>query len=100
MSSMPASAASLACARVSATTKATGSPTKRTLSVASEWRTGIFIGEPSRVGTGAGACGPGDQRLERPVARCVQVGAGPYAQHARHRLRFLDVDALQHAVRH
>ncbi len=52
MSSMTASAASLACARVSATTKATGSPTKRTLSVASEWRVGVFIGVPSRLGTG------------------------------------------------
>ena len=51
MSTSTASAASFACARVSATTKATGSPTKRTLSVASEWRVGVFIGVPSRLGT-------------------------------------------------
>ena len=33
---------------VSATTTATGSPTKRTLSVCSEWRFGFVISEPSR----------------------------------------------------
>ena len=52
MSSSTISAASLAWASVSATTKATGSPTQRTFSVAREWRTGVFIGEPSRLGTG------------------------------------------------
>jgi hypothetical protein len=41
-----------------------------------------------------------DQGLERTVARRIQVDAGPYAQHARHRLRLFGVDALQHAVRH
>ena len=48
MSTSTASAASFACAIVSATTTATGSPTKRTLSVCSEWRFGFFISEPSR----------------------------------------------------
>ena len=46
------------------------------------------------------AVGHRDQRLERPVARRVQVGAGPHAQHARHLLRVLDIDALEHAMRH
>jgi hypothetical protein len=52
MSTTTASAASRASACVSATTNATGSPTKRTFSVASEWRVGVFIGEPSRLLTG------------------------------------------------
>jgi hypothetical protein len=49
MSTSTASAASFACNRVSATTKATGSPTKRTLSVASAGRGGRFMGVPSRL---------------------------------------------------
>ena len=46
------------------------------------------------------AVGHRDQGLERTVARRVEVGAGPYAQHARHRLRLFAVDAFQHAMRH
>jgi hypothetical protein len=66
------------------------SPTKRTLSVASEGRVGIFIGVPSRLGTGISV-------LERAV------GAGPRrsnAQHARHGLGLGGVDSLDDAVRH
>ena len=47
MSTSIASAASLACASVSATTQAIGSPTKRTLSVGSAGRGGFFRSEPS-----------------------------------------------------
>jgi hypothetical protein len=50
MSSSTASAASLACTAVSATTQATASPTNRTLPLASDGRGGVFIGEPSRCG--------------------------------------------------
>ncbi len=49
ISTATASAASFACIGVSATTKATGSPTKRTLSVASAGRGGFFIAVPSRL---------------------------------------------------
>ena len=49
ISTSTASAASFACSGVSATTKATGSPTKRTLSVGSAGRGGFFIGVPSRL---------------------------------------------------
>ena len=45
------SAASLAWARVSATTQAMASPPKRTLSVGRTARTGVFHGVPSRLGT-------------------------------------------------
>jgi hypothetical protein len=59
MSSSTASAASFACMAVSATTHATGSPTKRTLSVASDLRIGFRIGEPSRcLKSSAHLCGP------------------------------------------
>ena len=48
MSTSTASAASLPCQIVSATTNATGSPTKRTLSVGNTRRGGFFISLPSR----------------------------------------------------
>ena len=52
ISSTTASAASRACASVSATTNATGSPTKRTLSVTSAARLVCSSGEPSRFFSG------------------------------------------------
>ena len=56
MSTSIASAASLACSSVSATTQAIGSPTKRTLSVGSAGRGGFFRSEPSRLLNGSADC--------------------------------------------
>ena len=67
MSTSIASAASLACASVSATTQAIGSPTKRTLSVGS-------AGRGRLLHVGAVAALERQRRLEGAVGR--QVGAG------------------------
>ena len=75
ISTSTASAASFACSGVSATTNATGSPTKRTLSVGSAGRGGLRMSVPSRFLNAHGA-------LERAVVG--KVGAGIDAEHARH----------------
>ena len=63
------------------------SPTKRTLSVASAGRGGVFIGVPSRFVNGMRA-------LQRADSRRGEVGAGVDAEHARHLARRVGVDAL------
>ena len=84
-------AASRACASVSATTKATGSPTKRTLSVISAGRLVCrqrrAVAALQRQAAGEGV-----------VVGGGEVRAGPDAEHARHRLGGGRVDALDDAV--
>ena len=89
MSSVTASAAARASSALDATTQATGSPTKRTLSVASAGRSGLRIGEPSAFFSGRRlVCGLYARDRTDRVDR----------DHARHGARRLGVDPAQHAV--
>src|SRR4026208_2389209 len=73
ISTPAASAASFACASVSATTKAMGSPTKRTLSVASAGRLVCNSGEPPRPLRGGR---PGRRRARRGGGVGHEQGGG------------------------
>ena len=88
---MTFSAASRACASVSAITTATGSPTWQALPLASAGCGAIFIGEPSLEWII-------QPQMRLPILSAASSRAGEHREHARHAGRGLGVDRFDRGV--